>query len=118
MLTMKAVDIVQPDVCYIGGITRARRVARMAEERDVPVTPHSANLSLVTLFTLHLIAAIPNAGPFVEFSIEPTEWTRDLYQPSLTVQDGAVAIPAGPGWGVTVNPRWLEAAEHQISKAE
>src|SRR5204863_6105782 len=67
MLDMRAVDIVQPDVCYVGGIARAQRVARMAEERGVPTTPHSANLSLVTVFTLHLMAAIPNPGPFIEF---------------------------------------------------
>src|SRR5919199_5050069 len=36
MLAMRAVDIVQPDVCYMGGITRARRVAKMAEERGIP----------------------------------------------------------------------------------
>jgi L-alanine-DL-glutamate epimerase-like enolase superfamily enzyme len=117
MLTMGAVDVVQPDVCYIGGITRARRVAQMAAERGVPCTPHSANLSLVTVFTLHLMAAIPNAGPFVEFSIEPTGWTADLYQPALVAREGAVPVPEdGPGWGVTINPRWLEAAEYQISE--
>lgn len=117
MLAMRAVDIVQPDVCYVGGLTRARRVAEMAEELGVPCTPHSANLSLVTLFTLHLMAAIPNAGPFVEFSIEPTAWAEGLFQPALEVRDGEVAIPKGPGWGVTLNPRWLEAAEHQITEA-
>jgi L-alanine-DL-glutamate epimerase-like enolase superfamily enzyme len=89
----------------------------MAEERGVPCTPHSANLSLVTVFTLHLMAAIPNAGPFVEFSIEPGGWTTELYEPALEVRDGDVAVPAGPGWGVTVNPRWLESAERQVSEA-
>jgi L-alanine-DL-glutamate epimerase-like enolase superfamily enzyme len=117
MLAMRAVDIVQPDVCYVGGITRARRVAQMAAERGVPCTPHSANLSLVTLFTLHLMAAIPNAGPFVEFSIEPTRWTEGLYHPALEVRNGEVAIPEGPGWGVTLDPRWLESAEYQLSEA-
>ncbi len=42
--------------------------------------------------TLHLMGAIPNAGPFVEFSIEDTPWTRDLYAPSLEVRDGRVAV--------------------------
>jgi L-alanine-DL-glutamate epimerase-like enolase superfamily enzyme len=116
MLAMRAVDIVQPDVCYVGGITRARRVAKMAEALGVPCTPHSANLSLVTLFTLHLVAALPNAGPFVEFSIEPTRWTEGLYDPPLVVQNGEVAMPEGPGWGVTINPQWLESAEYRISE--
>jgi L-alanine-DL-glutamate epimerase-like enolase superfamily enzyme len=116
MLRMRAVDIVQPDVCYVGGITRARRVAGMGAALGVPCTPHSANRSLVTLFTLHLVAAIPNAGPFVEFSIEPARWTEGLFTPPLEVCDGAVAIPPGPGWGMTINPEWLATAERRVSE--
>lgn len=60
MIDMKAVDIVQPDICYLGGMTRTLRVAKMAEQAGLPVTPHCANLSMVTLFTMHLLRAIPN----------------------------------------------------------
>ncbi|MFH1086025.1 MAG: mandelate racemase/muconate lactonizing enzyme family protein [Chloroflexota bacterium] len=116
MFWMHAMDIAQPDVCYIGGITRARRVCQMAERVGMPVVPHSANLSMVTLFTMHLLAAIPNAGDFFEFSIEPTPWTDGLYAPALVVRDGQIRIPAGPGWGVTVNPDWLATAERQVSE--
>ena len=48
------------------------------------------NLSLVTVFTLHLLAAIPNAGAHLEFSIEPAAWTRGLYEPALEVRNGEV----------------------------
>jgi len=116
MIRMRAVDIVQPDICYVGGLTRALRVAAMAAEANLPCVPHSANLAMVTVFTLHMLGAIPNAGPHLEFSIEPTNWTKDLYYPALKVQDGKVAIPDGPGWGVTINPKWLKAAEHKISQ--
>ncbi len=144
MIAMGAVDIVQPDVCYVGGLSRALRVAEMAAclplegrqagppptsrraGRDadrggsqaaapLPCVPHSANLSLVSVFTLHLLGAIPNAGPHMEFSIEPNDWARQLYDPPLEVRDGKVAIPQGPGWGVTINPRWLASASRQVS---
>jgi L-alanine-DL-glutamate epimerase-like enolase superfamily enzyme len=117
MIRMHAVDIVQPDICYVGGLTRALRVAAMAHRAKLPCVPHSANLAMVTVFTLHMLGAIPNAGPHFEFSIEPTNWAKDLYHPALKVHDGKVAIPDGPGWGVTINPKWLEAAEHQISQS-
>lgn len=116
MIRLQAVDIVQPDICYVGGLTRALRVARMAAEAGLRCVPHSANLSLVTVFTLHLMAALPNAGDQVEFSIEETSWTRDLYTPTLDVRDGKVCVPAGPGWGVTVNPAWLAKATRQVSE--
>jgi L-alanine-DL-glutamate epimerase-like enolase superfamily enzyme len=116
MINMHAVDIVQPDACYVGGLTRALRVAAMAAEANLPCVPHSANLSMVTIFTLHLLGAIPNAGPYMEFSIEPTNWTKDLYHPLPEVHDGKVAIPDGPGWGVTINQAWLTTAERNISE--
>jgi L-alanine-DL-glutamate epimerase-like enolase superfamily enzyme len=113
-----AVDIVQPDICYIGGLTRALRVARMADNAGLPCVPHSANLSMVTVFTLHMMGAIPNAGPHVEFSIEPTGWTEGLFSPALEVIDGKVQIPDGPGWGVEINLAWLAAADRQVSELD
>jgi L-alanine-DL-glutamate epimerase-like enolase superfamily enzyme len=110
------VDIVQPDICYIGGLTRALRVANWAEQANLPCVPHSANVSLVTVFTLHMMGAIPNAGPHIEFSIEPTPWAEGLYSPALQVRDGKVAIPDGPGWGIELNTAWLEGAAHQVSE--
>lgn len=116
MIAMHAVNIVQPDLCYVGGLTRALRVAAMAAEAGIPCVPHSANLSMVTVFSLHMLGAIENAGDYLEFSIEPTTWTDGLYMPVLEVRDGKVAIPDGPGWGVTVNPAWLENAEYCVSE--
>jgi L-alanine-DL-glutamate epimerase-like enolase superfamily enzyme len=116
IISIHAVDIAQPDVCYLGGISRSMRVAKLAADAGIAVVPHSANLSMVSVFTLHLLGAIPNAGPHMEFSIEPTAWTDGLYEPALKVVDGKVAIPDGPGWGVTINPKWLESAERKVSE--
>ncbi len=116
MIDMDAVDIVQPDICYVGGFARAWRVAARANAAGKCCVPHSANLSLVTVFSLHLLGALPNAGAYLEFTIEPDGWTRDLFSPALEVRDGCVAIPEGPGWGVTVNPAWLAGAQRQVSE--
>jgi L-alanine-DL-glutamate epimerase-like enolase superfamily enzyme len=115
------VNVVQPDVCYMGGLTRTLRVAAMAAEAGLPCTPHSANLSLVTVFTLHMMGAIPNAGPYVEFSIETLEyypWQDGLFTPALEAHDGRVQIPDGPGWGIEISPSWLDRASHQISQLD
>jgi L-alanine-DL-glutamate epimerase-like enolase superfamily enzyme len=116
MIAMHAVDIVQPDICYIGGLTRALRVARWAAEAGLPCVPHSANLSLVTVFTLHMMGAISNAGPHIEYSIEPTPWTERLFYPTLEVKNGLVDIPSEPGWGVDVSADWLEDAEYRVTR--
>ena len=116
IIWMHAVDIAQPDICYIGGLARALRVCQWAERAGMPVVPHSANLSLVTVFTMHLLGAIPNAGPHFELSIEDTPWTRGLFEPALEVRDGQVAIPSGPGWGVKISSAWLAQANRLISE--
>ncbi|TPQ50607.1 mandelate racemase [Prosthecomicrobium hirschii] len=119
MTENRVVDVVQPDVCYVGGVCRMLEVARMAAAAGLPVTPHSANQSLVTCFTLHIMGAIPNAGPYVEFSIEGPDyypWEVGLLRNPLVARDGMVDIPAEPGWGLEIEPAWLDKADYQVSE--
>lgn len=122
MIGMRAVDVVQPDVMYMGGIARTLLVARMAAEAGLPCTPHSANLSLVTVCTMHLLGAIPNAGKYLELSIEGPDyypWQQGLFLGDpFAVSEGRVQIPQAPGWGVEINPAWLERADWQRSAVE
>ncbi len=119
MIDMRAVNIVQPDILYLGGITRTLSVVGMAQAAGLPVTPHCANLSLVTLFTMHLLRAIPNAGKYLEFSIEGADyypWQQDLFVESpYSIKDGNASVTDKPGWGVEINPEWLAQSKYQIS---
>jgi len=118
MVATRAVDVVQPDVCYVGGLTRALRVAALAHAAELPCTPHAANHSLVLVFTLHLLAAIANPGPYVEFSIEPDAdypWQVEMYEPRPEVVEGMVQLPSDPGWGVQISPEWLSRSERRMS---
>jgi L-alanine-DL-glutamate epimerase-like enolase superfamily enzyme len=122
MIGMRAVDIVQPDVMYMGGMARTLEVARMAQEAGLPCTPHAANLSLVTICTMHLLKATPNTGKYLEFSIEGDDyypWQRNLFlgEP-FKITDGCVTVPDVPGWGVDVNPAWLEASTYTDASLE
>jgi L-alanine-DL-glutamate epimerase-like enolase superfamily enzyme len=72
---------------------------------------------MVTVFTLHMMGAIPNAGPHIEFSIEPAPWLDGFLVEPLEAKDGMVQIPQGPGWGVEISSQWLAQAEHQISES-
>ena len=120
MIDMRAVDIPQPDVCYLGGISRTLRVCEMARAAGLPVTPHCANLSMVTLFTMHLLRAIPNAGKYLEFSIEGADyypWQEGLFVRSpFGIVDGQAVVTDEPGWGVEISPEWLEQAEYRVSE--
>ena len=119
MIDGRIVDVLQPDVCYLGGISRTLRVARMAEAAGMPITPHAANLSMVTLFTMHLLRAIPNAGKYLEFSIEREDyypWQEGLFTSDpYTITGGQAMVTDAPGWGVEVDPEWLARARYQVS---
>jgi L-alanine-DL-glutamate epimerase-like enolase superfamily enzyme len=119
MIETRVVDVVQPDVCYVGGLTRALRVAELAAAAGLPCTPHCANHSLLVVFTLHFLAAIERPGPYLEFSIEPDAdypWQEDMYEPRPEVVNGRVEVPDGPGWGVEISTDWLSRSEHRTSR--
>jgi L-alanine-DL-glutamate epimerase-like enolase superfamily enzyme len=79
---------------------------------------HSANLSLVTLFSIHFMAAIENAGKYVEFSIEGPgyyPWQDRIFTPGYEIRDGKAQISAAPGWGIEIDPEWLALADYRVS---
>lgn len=122
MIALRAVDVIQPDILYLGGMIRSMQVARMGAQAGLPCTPHCANLSLVTLFTMHLMRAVPMPGKYLEFSIEGDDyypWQRDLFvQDPYRVEDGQVMVTEAPGWGVEVSPEWLARATYKMSAAD
>jgi len=97
------------------------RIARMAEANGLSVTPHAANLGLVTLFTMHLLPTLPNAGNYLELSIEEADyypWQYGLFRNDpYRVVDGQVTVPSEPGWGVEIEPEWLARSTYQVSEA-
>ena len=119
MIRDHVVDIVQPDICYVGGIERTRQVAALAAEQGLTCVPHSANHSLVTIFTLHLWHALGNHGPFCEFSVEDQAAFLEMFEPALEVTDGVACVPdLEPGWGMVVSEPWLDGSEYLMSELD
>ena len=120
MIDDRVVNVLQPDICYLGGVCRTLRVVKMAEAAGLPITPHAANLSMVTLFTMHLLRAIPNAGKYLEFSIEGPDyypWQDGLFVNNpYEIVDGKATVTDAPGWGVEISPEWLAKSDYQISE--
>ena len=119
MVERKIVNIYQPDVMYLGGLTRTLQVAKIIEEGGYVCTPHAANLSLVTMCTMHLLKAIPNAGSYLELSIEGEDyypWQQDLFLDNpFKIENGCVTVTDKPGWGIDINPEWLNNSDYQVS---
>jgi len=106
-----ALDVVQPDPFYFGGMVRAMRVARMAEVMGKPCTPHISGSGLGYLYMMHFVSAVPNAGPYHEFKGLNREIPLNCPTSSLTSNQGVITVPTGPGLGVEIDPGYL--AMHQ-----
>jgi L-alanine-DL-glutamate epimerase-like enolase superfamily enzyme len=70
---------------------------------------------------MHLLGAIPNAGKYLEFSIEGADycpWQEGLFLGDpYAIEDGSVTIPSAPGRGVEISPAWLQRAADQCSQS-
>jgi len=104
------VDVVQPDVGRVGGLTEAVRVCQYAEDRGRLVVPHCWKTGIGIAASAHLAAAVPNC-PFIEYL--PTELCdsplrRELVSDQLAMIDGKLRLPQAPGLGFEVNSAALE----------
>jgi L-alanine-DL-glutamate epimerase-like enolase superfamily enzyme len=103
LITRRAVDIVQPDVIWTGGITECRKVAALAQAYGLPVIPHVFSSGLATIANMHLIASLPNAG-LLECDQNLNPLRSELFNEAIEVDhNGQVTLPDRPGLGVTLN---------------
>src|ERR671925_304869 len=96
----RAADIVNPDVCNVGGIEELRAIAAMAEAYHVVVSPHNYNSTTVGLAaTLQVAASIPNfliTEYFVNFEPRGAEVAVNPFR----VEQGYITVPSTPGLGI------------------
>lgn len=112
------IDVAQPDLSHAGGISECRRIAAMAEAYDVALAPHCPLGPLALAACLQVAATAPNFTiQEMSLGIHYNEAGADLLtylsDPEvLRVEGGSIAVPAGPGLGVTIDEaRVREAAK-------
>jgi L-alanine-DL-glutamate epimerase-like enolase superfamily enzyme len=99
------VQFVQPDVGRVGGLTEARRVCELAEERGRRIVPHLWKTAISIAAAVHLAAVTP-ACDYVEFlpaDLSASGLRQDLARQELEMVDGVIPLPTGPGLGVELD---------------
>ncbi|KAH7155974.1 D-galactonate dehydratase [Dactylonectria macrodidyma] len=113
-----AVDILQPDICHVGGISELRRIAASCETYDVCVAPHCPLGPIALAANMHVNAtmsnfAIQEMGIGMHYNNTGQDITSYITNPEVwTVRDGHVDILSGPGLGIDIN----EEEIRQLSK--
>ncbi len=111
LIANNALDIVQPDLFYFGGMIRCTRVARMAELVGKKCVPHISGSGLGYLYMVHFVSTLKNAGDFHEFKGISENIRFECNTSSLKSENGKVTVPTGPGLGITIDPDFL--AKHK-----
>jgi L-alanine-DL-glutamate epimerase-like enolase superfamily enzyme len=111
LIANDAIQIVQPDTYYFGGMIRAMKVARMAEAFGKSCTPHMSGGGLGFLYMMHFVSALPNAMPHHEFKGLATSVQFECKTSPLKVVDGKIRVPTGPGLGVEIDPAYVRKFE-------
>lgn len=110
-LRMGVMDIARPNLLR-DGILSIRRIAALAETYYVAVAPHHEGGPVATAAAIHLAASLPNFFiqqiPFPGAEADRAMRSELLLRPVEEVNEGFVALPDGPGLGITVNERALE----------
>jgi L-alanine-DL-glutamate epimerase-like enolase superfamily enzyme len=99
------VQIVQPDLGRVGGLTEAKRVCDLAAERGLTVVPHVWKTGISIAAAAHMAAATPHCA-FIEFlpaELCESALRKELVADELSMVDGTVPVPTRPGLGVELN---------------
>jgi D-galactarolactone cycloisomerase len=109
-ISRRAVDILQPDICSAGGFTECRKISALAQAWHVPIVPHVWGSGIGLAASLQFIATLPPAPlalqpiePMLEYDQSTHPFRQDLIHGAITMKNGKVRIPDGPGLGVEVN---------------
>jgi L-alanine-DL-glutamate epimerase-like enolase superfamily enzyme len=111
----RALDIVQPDVTKVGGISEQIQIARMANAFGVKYIGHGWNTAVGLAADLQIAAAVPTAdlveyiggSPYID-DITVSGWSLD--------GDGMIAIPDGPGLGISLNKDALRDVTRDLDR--
>jgi L-alanine-DL-glutamate epimerase-like enolase superfamily enzyme len=109
----RAVDLLQPDLSWVGGPTEGKRIAELARLLNIPLVPHNWGTMINTAASVHLVASMPQ-GFLCEYPITartpeaapartPSPMMTELAVVPVVVKDGFAWVPQGPGLGIELD---------------
>lgn len=112
-----AVDVVMPDIAWVGGLTEFRKIAAHASTKLLPVAPHNCHAPIAAMATLHAAAASPNLQ-----IVEIVRSFADTFYDELVdgfprIRDGAVRLADGPGLGIELRSDVVARAHIERTEA-
>jgi galactonate dehydratase len=118
ILEKNAAEILNPDVCAVGGISGTIEIATMAEPYNVLVSPHNYNSTAVALAaTVQACAAIPNFL-ITEYFLNVEAICKEVVTEPLKLDNGFIDLPVKPGIGIDINMDVLQKHPYKEIKKQ
>jgi len=108
-ISARAVQFVQPDVAWAGGLTESLKIAHMAQAANLPIAPHIHGSAVAVAAGLHLLGAVRN-GSMAETVFPAHELMTELVREPLTPDSasGEIELSERPGLGIELDPETVE----------
>ena len=109
----QAADIINPDVCNVGGILELKEIGAMAEPYFVAVSPHNYNSTALGLAaTIQVSATMPNFL-ITEYFLNLEDFGKDITVDPFEVNNGYIDLPETPGLGIEIDESSLAKYPYQ-----
>ena len=115
LINLRAVDILQPDICAAGGFSEMMKITAMASAANIPLIPHVWGTNVGLAASLQFFAGLPHfperrfpAEPFFEYDRSPHPFREEVTLEKFALKDGYLDIPDRPGLGVSLDLKYLE----------
>ena len=102
LLESGSVDVLQPDVCHVGGLLEMKRIAAIADAWHIPIAPHNPYGPVCQAATMHFAASCHNFLVLETFVID-VPWRSEISTEALVFEDGCFVVPDTPGLGLDLN---------------
>ncbi|MGE0800337.1 MAG: mandelate racemase/muconate lactonizing enzyme family protein [Lautropia sp.] len=102
LIESRALDVIMPDVKWVGGIQAAQHLAAMAEIYGIQVSPHNASGPVATSASVHLSFNLPNFS-LIEYAWGVPDWRSALCRGSEVLTAGSFPLPQAPGLGIDID---------------
>jgi len=107
LVERRAIDVLQPDLAIAGGFSEGQRIAALAWANRLELAPHCWG-SAISFQAARTLALCSPAGTFVEVPMGGAPLLRDMARIDLSLHEGALLPPQGPGWGVEPDPEFVK----------
>jgi len=101
--TTRAADVLQPDLCHIGGILMGKKVAALAQPQDILISPHVSVGPVALCAALHFDWCTPNVLIQEDFAEYDVPWRSDLVRGWTGARGGELVLPDKPGLGLELD---------------